>query len=102
MIISIPYGDILARYVMDTDNNQILFVNFADLAKLVNRKINPSLTFTNINRRMHYTMKLKRIGHKKFIPVNQIMNFLDNIHIDTREDTMYIMQSIQKELNDFL
>jgi len=101
MIVSLPYGDLKTKYAPNDKGAYTLFVSFSDLIGLIN-PANPTVTHRLINERIANTIRRKTIDACKYIAVNQVLTYMDNIHVDTRINTMYIMQELQKTFKDYL
>jgi len=105
MIISLPTGDVLVKHVeskdIDEDN---FYVHMVDLVRLVLPNYAPTVP-GKVKERMEGILKVYKIegqGRFKFIPASQAISFLDNIHINTRLNTMYVMQELSKSLKGLI
>jgi len=101
MIISLPTGDVLVEHA--DDENQF-YVHMVDLVRLVLPNYAPTVP-GKVQERMGGVLEVYRIdgeGNNKFIPIRQAISFIDNIHINTRLDTMYVMQELSKSLKGLI
>ena len=100
MIISLPTGDVLIKHV---DENQF-YVHMVDLVRLVLPNYAPTVP-GKVQERMGGTLKVYTLsdeGNFRFIPIRQAISFIDNIHVNTRLDTMYVMQELSKSLKGLI
>lgn len=102
MIVSLPFGDVHTAYTPDETGTYTLYVGFSDLIRLVCSAANTTVTRKLAEERMGYSLTMKKIKNTKFIHINHVLNFIDNVHSETREHTMYVMQSLQSNFKDYL
>jgi len=101
MIISLPTGDVLVQHIDDENG---FYVHMVDLVRLVLPNYAPTVP-VKIQKQMEGVLEVYTItgqGNYKFIPANQAISFLDNIHVNTRLDTMYVMQELSKSLKGLI